>query len=157
MRVSIARLSQSRLKAQFSRSCQKFCIRLLQLPGTERSRRLRGLHVPAPIARVKSPMRKGATAVPAFRMEGIAAMMRTMWATKQMRTPIAIVLNRPSFVSAIQPPKIGMMYARKPKSNTKAFANCKPLPRAPADSCVPLGVAPVPEPGTLRQLHPYLQ
>jgi hypothetical protein len=45
-----------------------------------------------------------------------------------MKTPQRIVLKRPSFVSAIQAPRIGVVYARKVKESLKAEENCKPCP-----------------------------
>ncbi|KAH9833911.1 hypothetical protein Tdes44962_MAKER08744 [Teratosphaeria destructans] len=57
-----------------------------------------------------------------------------------------MTLNLPSLTSAIQPPAIGITYARKTKSRYIAFAVVRPKPKAPAVSCVPLGVAPAPLP-----------
>ena len=66
------------------------------------------VYLPAPIASRMRETINGAMPCPESRTDGIAPQIMMIWDTPQIRTPIKMVLNLPSFVSAIQPPKIGI-------------------------------------------------
>lgn len=66
------------------------------------------INLPAPTARINRLTMKGPVAFPAFKTLGRAPKIMMIWAMKQTKTPMRMVLKRPRRVSAIHAPKMGM-------------------------------------------------
>lgn len=83
---------------------------------------------------MKKLIKKGVSVLsPLLSKDGVALIAMRMW-----------VAPHPNAISD------NFIMPRNWKSKTKALANCKPLPRAPAVSCVPDGGAPAPSPPARR-------
>lgn len=71
---------------------------------------------------------------------------RTTHARPITTAPTYMVLKRPQYTSAIQPPSTGREYARMPNASIIADVATVPRPRAPAVCWEPRGGAPAPLP-----------